>query len=71
MLLPGRVSSMTYLIEPEVVRLKQFLEFREELIIVEGIDGLHITGAVVEITCDLFKMIPPNVFSPTIHRPIY
>ena len=49
-----------YLIEPEVVRLQQFLEFREELVIVEGIDGLHITSAVVQVPCDLSKMNPPK-----------
>ena len=49
-----------YLIEPEVVRLQQCLEFREELVIVEGIDGLHITSAVVQVPCDLSKMNPPK-----------
>ena len=60
-LLSGELPLMIrYLIEPEVVRLQQFLEFREELVIVEGIDGLHITSAVVQVPCDLSKMNPPK-----------
>lgn len=42
-----------HLVEPEVVRLQKSLKFGKKLVVVEAIDGLNITGTVVQISCDL------------------
>lgn len=43
----------SYLIEPEVIRQKEFLKLGEELPVVEAIDCFHVTGAVIQTTSDL------------------
>lgn len=48
-----RGNQEVHLVEPEVVRLQKGLEFGEELVVVEAIDGLHITSAVIQIAGDL------------------
>lgn len=45
--------SPPYLVEPKVIRLKKTLEFWEQLVIVEAVDGLHITCAVIQVACHL------------------
>lgn len=42
-----------YLVEPKVIRLKKTLEFWEQLVVVEAVDGLHITRAVIQVACHL------------------
>lgn len=42
-----------HLVEPEVVRLQKSLKFGEKLVVVEAINGLNVTGTVVQISCDL------------------
>jgi hypothetical protein len=48
------VRSLTCLIKPEIVGLKQLLKFGEESLIVEGINCLHITSAVLQATGHLW-----------------
>lgn len=45
--------SPSYLVEPKVIRLKKTLEFWEQLVVVEAVDGLHITRAVIQVACHL------------------
>ncbi len=49
-----------YLVEPEIVRLQKRLKFGEKLVVVKAIDGLYITGTVVQVTCDLRQMENTN-----------
>lgn len=46
-------TKLTHLIEPEVIRGKEFLKLGEELLVVEAIDSFHIAGAVVQTPSDL------------------
>lgn len=41
------------LVEPEVVRRQKSLKFGEKLVVVEAVNGLNVTGTVVQISCDL------------------
>lgn len=49
-----RSGPARYLVEPEVVRLQKPLEFGEKPVVVEVVDGLHVTRAVVQVTRDLW-----------------
>lgn len=55
-----------YLVEPEIVRLKKSLKLGVKLVIVESVDGLHVTITVIQVTCDLLmdsKHKQPVVFN--------
>lgn len=47
------VKQVGHLVEPEIVSLQKSLKFGEKLVVVKGINRLHITSAVIQITCDL------------------
>lgn len=42
-----------HLVKPEIVWLEENLKFGEKLVVVEAINGLHVTSAVIQIAGDL------------------
>ena len=45
----------SHLIEPEIIRGEELLQFSEEVPVVEVVNSFYITGTVIQAACDLME----------------
>lgn len=46
----------TYFVVSKIITLQEFVQPRKKLVVVEGINGFHVTGAIVYMTSNLLDM---------------
>lgn len=46
----------TYFVVSKIITLQEFIQPRKKLVVVEGINGFHVTGAIIYMTSNLLDM---------------